>query len=175
MVEVDILDDCAPPPPPGPDYDNDGVEDTVDLDDENDGVPDLKEYCNADGGGFACLPGGLDPNMDMDSDGVPNFLDADDPAVNNPCQDSDNNGICDAVATVYDTDGDNVPDHLDADSDNDGITDLTEANHGQPDTDGDGIIDSLAGDFGLNGLFNAIATDPDDFAATETLYSMGLG
>lgn len=163
-VTVDILNDCAPM---GPDYDEDGISDITDIDDDNDGVPDLKEYCNP-GGGFSCLPGGLDPSLDNDSDGVPNFLDADDTAVSNPCFDSNNDGICDQVASIYDTDGDNVPDHLDSDSDNDGITDLVEAGHGQPDADGNGIIDGGPNDFGGNGLYNPIASDPNDGTATET-------
>ena len=163
IVTLDILEDCSPL---GPDYDMDGVGDVTDIDDDNDGVPDLKEYCNAVGG-FACLPGGLDPNQDEDFDGVPNFLDANDVAVSNPCLDANNDGICDQVASVYDTDGDNVPDHLDVDSDNDGVTDLTEAGHGQPDVDGNGIIDGLPIEFGDNGLYNPIATDPHALTATE--------
>ncbi|RMG83982.1 MAG: hypothetical protein D6714_08870, partial [Bacteroidetes bacterium] len=163
-VTVDVLTDCTAAPKP--DYDSDGVSDDLDIDDDNDGITDQNEYCNPQGG-FSCLPGGLDPSKDADADGIPNFLDADDPQVNNPCTDANNDGICDKVAAIYDTDGDNVPDHLDLDSDNDGITDLVEAGHGQPDVNGDGIIDGAPAEFGLNGLYNPLATLPDDSTATE--------
>lgn len=163
---VNIAEDCTELETP--DSDRDGIIDLVDIDDDNDGVPDAKEYCNADGGGFACLPGGLDPSGDADGDGVPNYLDPDDPAVLNGCTDADNNGICDKVSAVYDTDRDGVPDHLDLDSDNDGITDLVEAGHLQPDTDGNGIIDGDLVEFGANGLYNPIASEPDSLNAVET-------
>jgi gliding motility-associated-like protein len=163
---VDIMDGCATPSVP--DSDGDGIRDNADIDDDNDGIPDLKEFCNANGGGFACLPGGLDPSGDADADGVMNYLDADDAAVLNGCIDADNDGICDRIAAIYDTDGDNVPDHLDLDSDNDGITDLVEAGHGQPDANGDGVIDGLPAVFGFNGLYNPIASHPDALTAVET-------
>ena len=65
-------------------------------------------------------------------------------AIEKQIQDFNNDGICDQVASVYDTDGDNVPDHLDVDSDNDGVPDLLE--DGGPnagDGNDDGIITSL--------------------------------
>ena len=162
---VDIVDACATPFIP--DSDGDGIRDNTDIDDDNDGVPDLKEFCNP-GGGFACLPGGLDPSGDADNDGVLNYLDANDLAVASGCPDADNDGICDKIAAAYDTDGDNVPDHLDLDADNDGITDLVEAGHGQPDANGDGVIDGAPAVFGFNGLYNPIASDPDALTAVET-------
>ncbi|MEZ4961741.1 MAG: PKD domain-containing protein [Saprospiraceae bacterium] len=158
-----VTEDCTG----GEDHDMDGIPDIVDIDDDNDGVPDKKEFCNPDGG-FGCLPGGLDPSHDEDTDGVLNFRDANDPMVNNPCTDVDGDGICDKIESIYDTDRDGVPDHLDLDSDNDGITDLVEAGHHQPDADGNGVIDGPPIDFGQNGLFNAIASDPDDLNAVET-------
>jgi len=48
--------------------------------------------------------------------------------------DSDNDGILDVVEGIGDTDGDGIADFLDADSDNDGITDVVEA--GGVDADG---------------------------------------
>lgn len=162
---VDIVDDCTVPEIV--DTDGDGVRDNLDIDDDNDGVPDKKEFCNP-GGSFACLPGDLDPSGDADHDGILNFKDANDPAVANGCTDANNDGLCDNLPAAYDHDGDGVPDHLDLDSDNDGISDLVEAGHGQPDTDGNGRIDGAPAIFGLNGLYNPIASDPDDFNATET-------
>ncbi|MGF1534767.1 MAG: gliding motility-associated C-terminal domain-containing protein [Bernardetiaceae bacterium] len=58
-------------------------------------------------------------------------------------------------STFVDTDGDLVADHLDLDSDNDGIFDLVEAGHGALDANNDGRVD---GDVGNNGLLNSLAT-----------------
>ncbi len=139
-----------------PDSDGDGIIDTEDIDDDNDGVSDLAEGCNSTS--FACLPGGLDPSGDEDMDGIPNYVDPD----VTMCTDTVDGGfMCRTVPAIYDTDGDNIPDHLDLDSDNDGITDLYEARHGMVDANGDGVIDGVPADFGANGLFNALASDPD--------------
>lgn len=150
-----------------PDSDGDGVKDNDDLDDDNDGIPDLKEFCNP-AGGFSCLPGGRDPSGDADGDGLLNYKDANDPAVPHGCPDANSDGICDQVSAVYDTDGDKVPDHLDLDSDNDAITDLVEAGHNQPDTDGNGVIDGLPNLFGINGLYDPIDANPSSMTATES-------
>ena len=113
------------------------------------------------------MPGGLDPSGDADNDNIPNYIDSSDPAIDNACVDANEDGMCDTVNAIYDTDGDGVPDHLDLDSDNDGITDLVEAGHLQKDADGNGIIDGDPSFFGKNGLFNVIASDPDAFTAFE--------
>lgn len=68
-----------------------------------------------------------------------------------------------------DTDGDGVPDHLDSDDDNDGLTDVYETEESEtsptlPDSDGDGESDSseLVGD-GLDPEGNPInPTDPNN-------------
>jgi len=166
-LAIAIEDTCLPG-----DHDNDGVLDIVDIDDDNDGVPDLLEYCHPTEG-FACLPNGLDPSGDADSDGVANFEDANDPAVNSGCADADGDGVCDQIAAIYDTDGDNVPDHLDLDSDNDGLSDLVEAGHNQPDVDGNGVIDGAPAVFGANGLYNPIETnDTQTGVATYTPFDV---
>ncbi len=162
---IDVVPNCLIPPIP--DLDGDGVTDNVDIDDDNDGVPDRKEFCNPQGG-FNCLPGALDPSGDADADGIQNYRDSNDPAIPNNCSDANADGICDNLNPVYDTDGDRVPDHLDLDSDNDGITDLFEAGHNQPDLNGDGVIDGQPSAFGLNGLYSAIASNPNDPNAVET-------
>ena len=149
------------------DSDLDRIPDFLDLDDDNDGIPDFSEYCNPEGD-FVCLPGGVDPTADNDNDNIPNYLDSSDPLVDNNCVDANEDGICDVLSAIYDTDGDGVPDHLDLDSDNDGITDLVEAGHLQNDLDGNGIIDGDNSFFGGNGFFNALASDPDAFTAFET-------
>ncbi len=71
----------------------------------------------------------LSPPPDRDSDGLPDYFDAD----------SDNDGIPDMLeagdcADPRDTDGDGMPDYVDTDSDNDGALDENE------DRDGDGVI-----------------------------------
>ena len=164
-VIVNVVVDCSKPVIV--DSDNDGINDDLDLDDDNDGIPDSKEYCHPTGG-FACFPNGVDPSGDEDGDLVPNYLDAKDLAVNNPCVDADLNGVCDGVDAIFDNDGDGVADHIDLDSDNDGIPDMVEAGHAQLDTDMDARIDGVAADFGANGLFNTISSDPNAMTATIT-------
>ncbi len=108
------------------DADLDSLQDLVDIDDDNDGIPDVIES------------GGGDPAEDID--GVYAYLDDDDndPSVLN------NNGM---VESAYDFDGDNVPNHFDLDSDNDGIADIIEA--GGEDVNGDGVVDyPISGDPG---------------------------
>jgi len=139
------------------DTDYDGIADSKDIDDDNDGIPDHREYCF--GGGATCLPAGLEPWGDNDGDGVKNYLDNDDPSINLPCIEIED-GVCESVRSIYDYDGDGRPNHLDSDSDNDGILDVVEAGHGALDADRDGIIDGPAADFGANGFYNALSTDP---------------
>jgi gliding motility-associated-like protein len=147
------------------DKDADGIPDILDIDDDNDGVTDLAEFCNL-GKGFACLPNAADPSGDDDDDRIANYQDAVDKktGVISTCVDANNDGICDVILAIYDTDGDNVPDHLDLDSDNDGITDLDEAGHNQPDADRNGVIDGSAAIFGTNGLYNPLDIDDKDFS-----------
>ena len=156
---VNVAEDCAALA--SPDSDQDGIYDAIDIDDDNDGIPDKLEFCNGQSP-FSCLPGGFAPDGDEDGDGIPNYRDADDAAVASGCPDADQDGQCDLIAAAYDTDGDNVPDHLDLDSDNDGISDLVEAGHGKPDADGNGVIDGPNAEFGANGLYNLLGADPDD-------------
>lgn len=162
------------------DIDGDGVVDTVDQDDDNDGIPDRWEL----------FPNGAE--RDTDGDGMPDRMDLD----------SDNDGILDVqesgvfmsasfgsarivngrilaqvgenglanfLETFVDSnnpiyqlqntdeaDGDIVPDYLDLDSDNDGLSDLLEA--GLPaslDQNRDGRIDAPPGSVGADGIFDA--------------------
>jgi outer membrane protein OmpA-like peptidoglycan-associated protein len=82
------------------DNDADGIIDSYDIDDDNDGITDV-----------------IEGTGDNDSDGVANYLD----------RDSDNDGVFDSRETAVDTDGDSIPDYLDLDSDNDGVYDALEA------------------------------------------------
>lgn len=100
--------------------DGDLVWDHIDIDDDNDGIIDLIET------------GGLDPLADVDGDGVLAYIDDNDndPTIFN------NDG---RVEAAFDFDGDNVANHFDLDSDNDGIADIIEA--GGIDLNGDGEVD----------------------------------
>jgi hypothetical protein len=111
--------------------DGDLVSDITDIDDDNDGITDLVES------------GGVDPNADADSDGIPNYLDPSYPGF----VDANNDGVND----VFDADGDGIINSKDLDSDNDGIPDLIEA--GGIDTNGDGRVDTLTDTDG-DGLAN---------------------
>lgn len=104
------------------DLDGDGVADTVDLDNDNDGIPNVVEL------------GLVDDNFDATV-----FND-----TTNPWVDANGNGVHDSYESVtpIDSDGDGTPDYLDLDSDNDGIYDNVEYNGlGDGDINGDGLSD----------------------------------
>ncbi len=113
-----------------PDTDGDGVADDIDIDDDNDGIPDYLEVCGAGATSFGCTTNSSDPSADDDNDGIVNYKDADWCTLNAA-------GTC----AYLDADSDGVPDYLDRDSDNDGIPDVIEA--GGVDENGDGIIDNF--------------------------------
>ncbi|MEQ8550141.1 MAG: T9SS type A sorting domain-containing protein [Cyclobacteriaceae bacterium] len=119
------------------DKDLDGIPDFQDLDSDNDGIPDIVELggVDADGNGIA------DNLTDTDNDGLVDLFD------------SDNSGT---LLTLFDTDGDGLINAVDLDSDNDGITDITEA--GGTDTNGDGKVDSST-DSDYDGLADLVDTD----------------
>ncbi len=109
----------------------------VNLDSDNDGIPDVDEDIDGDG----------DPtNDDSDGDGIPDYLDTDDDGDGVPTADEDIDG--DGDPTNDDSDGDGIPDYLDTDDDGDGIPTADEDidGDGDPtndDSDGDGIPDYL--------------------------------
>ncbi|MFK8004037.1 MAG: DUF4215 domain-containing protein [Polyangiales bacterium] len=109
-----------------PDQDEDGIKDLSDLDSDRDGILDADE-----------MPGFLDdPDADEDLDGVPDWNDPD--HVPGGCVAAGSQ--CATLPTALDVDGDGIPNHLDRDSDGDGITDAREA--GLTDDDGDGRPDA---------------------------------
>ncbi|MEN3324481.1 choice-of-anchor D domain-containing protein [Mariniflexile soesokkakense] len=156
------------------DFDGDGVRNNIDLDSDNDGIPDILEAGGLDVDGDGKIDGFTDSNTDgyhdpyfgasaliitgpdTDGDGKPNSY---------PNKNADNTGL---------------PNFLDIDSDDDGITDLTEAqataapfiNYSSIDTDGDGIsevYDNIIG-FGGRGLV-PVDTDGDgipDYLDTDS-------
>ncbi len=153
-----------------PDTDLDGIIDSLDLDDDNDGIPDLVEQAgdptrDTDGDGII---DSLD--LDSDNDGILDILEAggvdtDGNGMVDDATDGDNDGLADVVDAnpttldtpttpeeaqaittlpITDTDGDNTPDFQDVDSDNDGISDLVEGglDPAVVDTNNDGMIDT---------------------------------
>jgi concanavalin A-like lectin/glucanase superfamily protein/PA14 domain-containing protein/Big-like domain-containing protein/parallel beta helix pectate lyase-like protein len=144
----------------GNDTDGDGTPDALDLDDDNDGIPDVDETADdRDGDG---IPNHKD--LDSDNDGIPDIIEAGfidkngDGVVDNIFQigwDDDEDGLAagfdgdDANTNLSasdifenssaDADSDGVPNFWDLDSDNDGIPDIIEA--GGVDANGDGIMD----------------------------------
>ena len=126
----------------------------VDMDSDDDGIVDSFEDLNLDGDNNPST----DPT-DTDGDGFPDYLDIDSDGDGIPDNveaqvtaeyiapsgiDVNNNGLDDAYETSglmgifpVDTDGDNLPDYLDEDSDNDNIVDEIEGH----DYNQDGIAD----------------------------------
>ncbi|MCY1722922.1 T9SS type A sorting domain-containing protein [Prolixibacteraceae bacterium Z1-6] len=145
-----------------PDRDCDQIPDDIDIDNDNDGLTDL-----AEGGGF------LDSDNDMIADCYD--IDSDNDGITDNIEwqseffyvapfneDVNKNGMDDAYDTLIsgiyyspeDTNQDGVPDMLDPDSDDDGISDIIEAfdlNHDgiaemdrhHSDQDGDGLDDAF--------------------------------
>ncbi len=159
------------------DVDGDGIPNYVDLDSDNDGIPDIIEAggVDTDGNGVIDYPDPDNPEtmLDADGDGFADYYDPDDDTSSGTDQSGD-------VLVTYedgtynggdgeinpDFDGDGIPNFYDLDSDNDGIADIIES--GGIDTNGDGVIDSDEFTDTNNNGFNddyensgLITTDPD--------------
>jgi hypothetical protein len=146
----------------------------IDIDDDNDGIPDYVEFNNpvalqdANSNGIPnwkdpTYPGYIDNNFDgvndnfdygadSDNDGISNFMDTDFPGF------IDTNG--DGINDNADKDKDGIPNQYDLDSDNDGIPDVVES-YGV-DTNGDGVID------------NYTDTDSDGFSQNVDANNTGV-
>lgn len=116
------------------DFDQDGIPNHLDLDSDNDGIPDLIEIAGKDANGDGIVDIVGDENWDFDGDGFAYGFDGSD----------NDNSVVGSVTFVKasirnDRDQDGFPNYVDRDSDNDGISDLVEA--GGVDGNGDGIID----------------------------------
>lgn len=126
-------------PLPRPDTDGDGTPDYLDLDADDDGLPDATEGTDGDGDG---VPDVTPSGTDADGDGLDDGFDPTEGGT---------------VASIPDHDGDGMPDYRDLDDDDDGIPTATEVRDGgthgddvdintvpnwlDPDADGDGIPD----------------------------------
>ena len=130
-------------PLPNADTDGDGNKNTLDRDSDNDGISDVVEAGGTDPDNDGVI--GTGPITDTDGDGWSNIADKENGGVQLP---------------VPNTDGSGLPNYLDLDSDNDGLTDVFEAggsdpdNNGQigtgtgaaiTDTDNDGLADLVEG------------------------------
>merc|ERR1711981_51163 len=122
-VDID-LDDDGIPDAQDLDDDNDGILDNEDNDDDNDGIPDEEDADvdveDSDGDGVKDID---DNDDDDDGDGTPDIID-------------DPEGLLEGELVEKDTDGDGTVDSLDDDIDNDGIKNINDE-----DDDGDGIED----------------------------------
>ena len=152
----------------GIDANGDGIDDAVTpIDTDNDGIPDFKDPDSDNDGLPDVLENGA-TGVDTDGDGIDDAFDVDQTGG----VDSDGDGMDDNTSPyALDSDGDGTPDHLDSDSDNDGINDGVEAGLSGNDTDCDGIDDSLdvdqtgGTDTNLDGIDDNVApvdTDMDD-------------
>lgn len=157
-----------------PDSDGDGVGNSADLDDDNDGLPDSAEGTgDSDGDGVKDTR-----DLDSDNDGAPDLVEADHGGVDAnrdgllDCSGGFGaNGLCDEVETAADSgvlrrpppdsDGDGVLDGRDLDSDDDGLADRMENG-------------TVCADAPLNGVCDG--GDPDlDGAPASADGRVGLG
>ncbi len=146
---TDDIDNCITTPNADQnDYDNDGIGDNCDDDDDNDGVKDSEdefpydssEWTDTDGDGT-----GNNADIDDDNDGQ---LDVHEIACGSDPLDENDSSL--------DTDGDLLPNCVDPDDDNDGLTDEYESSIGTNpllvDTDNDGVLDAIEVDDQTNPL-----------------------
>ncbi len=118
------------------DTDMDGVVDFLDLDSDNDGIPDTIEARPTSG--YVTNDGNVGDN-DADGDGIINIFDGNDATTGAM------GGTHRNLNAPQDTDGDDTPDYLDSDSDNDGKTDAAESGLTltNVDADSDGLDDGV--------------------------------
>ena len=130
------------------DFDNDGIQNYEDIDDDNDGILDVDE-----------ARGAFNPDGDEDGDGIQNWADTLDNGNGGDGSLSDYTDLNnDGIPDVFDMDMDGTPNHLDLDADGDGIPDIVEA--GGVDVDGNGIVDGTFMDTDGDGWSNVY--DPDN-------------
>ena len=153
-----------------PDEDLDGIPDSLDTDDDNDGVNDSDEallgtnplVADTDGDGTS------DGDADADNDGISNADESD--ASSASATDSDGDGNAD-ISNPADTDSDGIANDTDTDDDNDGVNDSDELLAGTnpllADSDSDGTADGLL-DSDADGLSNSVESDANSASATDS-------
>ena len=148
----------------------------MNLDSDNDGLPDDFESSI-----------GTDPNKaDTDNDGIPDGIEIYEYKTNPNLPDTDNDNIADGAERNWyethhcdplgDVDGDDIPNILDNDSDNDGVFDGDEILiYGSDplimDSDGDGLSDGLEVSIGTNPI---LSDSDDDLMGDLEEYKCGL-
>ncbi|MET0242690.1 MAG: hypothetical protein ABW174_04455, partial [Flavitalea sp.] len=142
------------------DFDTDGVPNYLDLDSDNDGIPDVAEQ----GGTDANNDGKVDGSADVDNDG---FIDGVDPINNNTAAALGTAIITTGttlsaqnIPTTYsagdDQDKTGLINMLDLDADGDGILDVREA--GFTDSDNNGVVDGTLGTDGWSDPIDALSS-----------------
>jgi hypothetical protein len=148
------------------DWDGDSIPNILDLDSDNDGVPDNIE---AQATATYIVPGTF---TDIDGDGLHDSYDADTDVGTTTM-------VTSMGLTPVNTDGIDADDYLDTDADNDGTFDIIESGLANNDADNDGMTD---GAVGVNGLdddasiestddytdINGLAHDGTNFNLTDT-------
>ncbi len=167
-----------------PNTDGTSKADYLDLDSDDDGIPDLIEASGIDTDG----DGQVDTATDSDGDGFADVADPEDDGPNagtgntgTPFITTNNSGnwLAGVAGNSLDRDGDSYPDGLDLDADNDAIPDLVEV--GGIDTDGDGRVDAAyATDTDGDGYADTYDSDDnsvvgDADGGTPTVITDGMG
>ncbi|MFM2375578.1 MAG: hypothetical protein RLZZ165_675, partial [Bacteroidota bacterium] len=140
------------------DTDGDGQADYLDLDGDNDGIPDVTESGN--GSLDVNNDGRIDSTTDVDGDGLPDVADGTN-TTNTPGFVAGNTSDVfvttnlNAPGNDVDADNDGLPNWADLDADGDGIPDITETGNGAWDVNNDGRIDS-ATDADMDGLRDVV-------------------
>nr|MCH9740152.1 hypothetical protein [Campylobacterota bacterium] len=176
------------------DFDGDGIVDVNDIDDDNDGIPDLVEENgntsrDTDGDGIVDSK-----DLDADNDGILDIVeaggvDSDHNGLLDSLTDTDQDGLADVADVskntkdapstfdeakavtnlpVVDTDGDTKRDFQDVDSDNDGLSDLVEGGTAPSnDSNSDGMIDSVVDTKGIPTVVNPATGTPASTPDTD--------
>ncbi len=174
----DTDNDGAPNSYPVDDSDGDGIRDYLDLDADNDGIPDVVEAGGTDVNG----DGRADNYSDSDNDGFNDDVDGDAgndgtsensaDALTRTGADSGGDGAPDSYPND-DLDADGVLNFLDLDADGDGILDIIES--GGSDLDSNGIEDSYV-DADSDGFNDNVDGDPNNsLSAGDDAVDTNLG
>ncbi len=131
------------------DHDGDGIANRLDLDSDNDTIPDVIELGLTDANGDFIVDsyaerGSIAIAPDSDSDGIPDFLDLE---SNNALNDGTSFDIASTRFVGFDSNNDGQINSSDTsggiDANNNGVDDLIETTTPDPDSDGDGVPDSV--------------------------------